>query len=216
MFHCPYLLYKIRHKLLVWPLFCVPRVTDCSIRVSRSFTEGLQSPCPPSCYTCDYEIYNIATQPYYFWWTHSYCIEIIAPRPTYVFIVWKEDASLLAMFNLLCSSTNQLRFKRIFVIKVATMKITDDLMEAITCLSLYWHFSWWKKMNGTQRRAVISPWRTHCMYSGMVKGTSWAEATLNNEKIRPVALAIVELRESEGIRQAVSQSVENSIKYIYF
>jgi len=39
------------------------------------------------------------------------------------------------------------------------------------------------------------------MYSGMEKGTSWAEVS---EKIKLVALAIVELRESEGIRQAVS------------
>jgi len=38
-------------------------------------------------------------------------------------------------------------------------------------------------------------------YSGMAKGTSRAEATLNREKFKPVALAIVELRESEGIRQ---------------
>jgi len=36
------------------------------------------------------------------------------------------------------------------------------------------------------------------MYSGLAKGTSRAEATLNSE---PVTLAIVELRESEGIRQ---------------
>jgi len=35
---------------------------------------------------------------------------------------------------------------------------------------------------------------------GMLKGTSRAEAMSNSEKIRPVALAIVELRESEGIR----------------
>jgi len=40
------------------------------------------------------------------------------------------------------------------------------------------------------------------MYSGMAKGTSLAEVTSNSEKIKPVALAIVE---SEGIsRQAVS------------
>jgi len=45
------------------------------------------------------------------------------------------------------------------------------------------------------------------MYSGIAKGTSRAEVTSNNKKIKPVALAIVELRESEGIRQAVSQSV---------
>jgi len=37
------------------------------------------------------------------------------------------------------------------------------------------------------------------MYSGMAKGTSWAEATLNSKKIKPVTLAIVELCESEGI-----------------
>jgi len=35
------------------------------------------------------------------------------------------------------------------------------------------------------------------MYSGMAKRTSLAEATSNSEKIRPVALAIVEFCESE-------------------
>jgi len=42
------------------------------------------------------------------------------------------------------------------------------------------------------------------MCSGMAKGTSWADVTLNSEKIKSVALAIVELCESEGISQAVS------------
>ena len=42
------------------------------------------------------------------------------------------------------------------------------------------------------------------LYCIMPKGTSWAEAMSNNE---PVALAVIELRLSEGI----SQSVENSI-----
>jgi len=54
------------------------------------------------------------------------------------------------------------------------------------------------------------------MYSGIAKDTYQAEAMLNSEKIRPVALAIVELCGSEGIRQggrqAVSQSVENSVE----
>jgi len=36
----------------------------------------------------------------------------------------------------------------------------------------------------------------------MAKGTSRAEATSNSKKIKPVTLAIVELYESEGIRQA--------------
>ena len=46
----------------------------------------------------------------------------------------------------------------------------------------------------------------------MPRSTSRAEVTANSEKIRPVALVVVELRLSEGIRQAVSQSVENSVK----
>jgi len=37
------------------------------------------------------------------------------------------------------------------------------------------------------------------MYNGMAKGTPRAKATLNSEKIKPVALAIVELRKSEVI-----------------
>jgi len=44
---------------------------------------------------------------------------------------------------------------------------------------------------------MVSPWKIHCMYSDMEKGTSRAE---DSEKIKPVALAIVELHESEYIR----------------
>jgi len=41
----------------------------------------------------------------------------------------------------------------------------------------------------------------------MPKGTSQAKATLNSEKIKHVALAIVELRWSEGIREVSRQLV---------
>jgi len=41
------------------------------------------------------------------------------------------------------------------------------------------------------------------MYSSIAKGNSQAEATLNSEKMKPIALAIVELLKSEGIRQLV-------------
>ena len=43
----------------------------------------------------------------------------------------------------------------------------------------------------------------------MPKGTSRAKAMPNNEKIKPVALAVVTLHLPEGI---ISQSVENYIK----
>jgi len=47
----------------------------------------------------------------------------------------------------------------------------------------------------------------HYMYSGMAKGTSQAEATSNSEKIKPVALAIVELQRHQVSRQAGTQLV---------
>ena len=54
------------------------------------------------------------------------------------------------------------------------------------------------------------------MYCGMPKGTSRAEAMSNSEKIKLVALAVIELCLSEGISQllsqSVTQSVENSVK----
>jgi len=51
----------------------------------------------------------------------------------------------------------------------------------------------------------------YCMYSGMAKGTSLAEATSNSEKIKPVALVIVELRKSVDIKQAGRQLVSQSV-----
>jgi len=53
----------------------------------------------------------------------------------------------------------------------------------------------------------------------MEKGTSQAEAIASSENIKPVALAIVELWESEGIKQAVSKLVSQSVRkfcYIIF
>jgi len=55
------------------------------------------------------------------------------------------------------------------------------------------HFSLSAKMNGTQRRTLVSPWRIHCMYCSMPKGTSQAEATSNSEKIKSIALAAFKL-----------------------
>ena len=43
------------------------------------------------------------------------------------------------------------------------------------------------------------------MYCSIPKGTSWDAMTSNSEKIKPVALVIIELRLSEGISQSVSR-----------
>jgi len=74
-----------------------------------------------------------------------------------------------------------------------------------------------------EKRCPSKSRKMHCMYSVMENGTSWAEAMSNSEKIKPVALAIIKLCESEGIRQAgrwagdwegrqaVNYVVENSV-----
>ena len=49
----------------------------------------------------------------------------------------------------------------------------------------------------------------------LAKSTFPDEATLNSEEIKPAAIAIIELRLSDGISQSVSQSVksvENCVK----
>jgi len=62
-------------------------------------------------YDCDYKIYNIA---------HTALLLLVNTSkqshraPHLRFIIWKEDASLPAMFNLLCSSMNQQLFKKNF------------------------------------------------------------------------------------------------------
>ena len=76
--------------------------------------------------------------------------------------------------------------------------------EAMHHATMNRHLGLSAKRNGTQRRTKVSPLWMHCTYSGMPKGTFRDEATSNSEKIKPIALAVVELCLPEGIRQAVS------------
>jgi len=55
-------------------------------------------------------------------------------------------------------------------------------------------------MDGIQSKSMNNA----LMYSAMTKGTSRAEAMSKSKKVKPVALAIVELCKSEGISQAGS------------
>jgi len=82
--------------------------------------------------------------------------------------------------------------KSTYVIKADAMKNVDDFhyaKDAIMCNCQINAVHCEQKMNGTQRRTLVRPWRMHFTYCGMPKGTSWAEATSNSEKIKPIALA---------------------------
>ena len=132
-----------------------------------------------------------------------------------------ETEVSIALLCQLCSTCyTAVRIKKCLkstsVLKAATMKNMDDfslrkrshyVQPSNQCFSLS------AKMNGTQRRTLVSPWRIHCTYCGMPKGTSRAEATLNREKIKPVAIAVIELRLTEVISQSVRQSVSQAVSH---
>jgi len=77
-------------------------------------------------------------------------------------------------------------------------------MEAITCLPHNRHFFVVNKDEWDTKEDTGKSMKNALHVQRYAKGTSQAEVTLNSEKIKPVALAIVELCESEGIRQLVS------------
>jgi len=122
--------------------------------------------------------YNIAVHPYYFWWTHTYCIKTMEPRTLVIsIIVWKED-QLCSTRYIAVRINNCLKITS--AIKVIPMKITDNFRYKWKPSRAYQknqHFSQWAKMNGTQR---------HCMHSSMAKGTSsQAEVMSKSKKSSP-------------------------------
>jgi len=197
----------IHHKLLVWLLSFI-RVIDCSIRISRSFTRDLQ---PPGLLHLQYmimiikmiEIYSITTaQPYYYLWTYAYCIETIAPCAPLMHFCWSEKKMLCyqpcSTHYAVVQISNCL--KRTSVIKVTTTEnFYNKFKPSHTVPTTKSTLFMVKKMNGTQRRAIVSPWRMHCMYTA-------AKVTLNIEKIKHLALAIVELRMRVWRHQASRQA----------
>jgi len=108
--------------------------------------------------------------------------------PTYIFIIWRHFVARYVQPVIQQYEC----FKKNFRNQCSRYENYGRFLlgiEAITCLPQNRHFLWWAKMNGTQRRALISPWRMHCMYSGMAKGTSQAEATMNSEKNQACSLS---------------------------
>ena len=99
------------------------------------------------------------------------------------------------MFNLLHSSANEELLKSTSTIKVATMKNMDDFRyegkpSHTTAKSTLFAVS--KDEWDTNEENGKSMKRMHCTYCGMPKGTSRVEVTLNSEKIKPIALVVME------------------------
>jgi len=158
---------------------CYIRVTDCSIWVLGLIFNRGYSPLVPPRLLC-----------LWFWNKTQYSkifagkpkhttLKKLNAHPTYTYL--SPEKKMLCCQQ--CSThyaavriNNCLKWT--FAIKVATMKIMDDFRYEWKPLCAYHknqHFSWRAKMNGTQRRTLVSPWRMHCIYSSMTKGTSWGE-----------------------------------------
>jgi len=127
-------------------------------------------------------------------------------RPTYIFIVWKEDVSLPAMFNPLCSSTNQQLFKKSFCNQSSHYENygwfngSHHMPTTKSTLFVVNKDEWYTKEGHlkSMKNALYVQWygKRHLL--------GWSD--IEQCKIKPIALAIVELRESAG-RQLVSQKI---------
>jgi len=101
-------------------------------------------------------------------------------KPKYI-----HCTSLSAMFDSLHSSTNQVVFEKHLCNKSSHYENANDFSlrkgsHHVQPLKLMLSLS--AKMNETQGRTLVSPWKMHCTYCGVPKGTSRADATSNSEK----------------------------------
>jgi len=122
--------------------------------------------------------------------------------PAYVIIAWKEDASLPAMFNLLCSSTNQQLFTKNFCNQSSHYENygrfngSHHVPTTESTLFVVNKDEWYTK-EGCAKSMKNALYACTVIWQKVPLGLKWRRTV---KKIRSVALAIVELRESEGIR----------------
>jgi len=112
---------------------------------------------------------------YYERWTHAYSIKQWH-HVAQLYQIW-SDTSLPAIFNPLCNSTNQQLFEK------NLCNQSKNYRQFLLRIEAYHKLTLITASHGTQRRALVSPQRMHCMYSGMAKGTSQDETT---KKSKPV------------------------------
>ena len=123
------------------------------------------------------------------------------------------------MFDLLHSSANQEVFEKHLCIKsshyekygrfLVTQRNPSRTTTKLTLFTV-------SKDEGDTKEDTGKSIKNDCTSCSVPKGTSRDEAISNIEKIKPVALAVIELCLSEGINQSVSQSLKNSVEQIIF
>ena len=82
----------------------------------------------------------------------------------------------------------------LFLVPTSVGFASDHLKHAMDdCIAVNWHLRLSVKRIDAQRGTKVSPWYMHCTYCSKTP-----EATSSSEKIKPVFLAIIELRLPEG------------------
>ena len=131
----------------------------------------------------------------------------------------KSEVSITLHYQLCSTHYTTLQIKNCLkstsTIKVATTKIRtiSVIMRGSHHMLLpNLHLLLSAKMNGKQRRTLASPRRMHCTYCGMPRGTCLAEVMSNSNKVKSIAIVVIELHLSEGISQSVSRKFRLIIK----
>ena len=141
---------------------------------------------------------------------HAYRKKEMVPHAPYINYRLKSEVSIMLCCQLCSTRYTAVRIKNCLkstsAITIATMTNTDDFhyrgkpSHAIA-KSILFAVS---KDEWDTKEDTGKSMRMHCTYCGMPKGTCWAEVMSKSEKIKPVALAVIKLRLSEGISQSVS------------
>ena len=118
--------------------------------------------------------------------------------------------SLSSILNSLHSSTNQEVFEKHLCIKSSHYEKYGQLRISLHkgshhVLPPNWHFSLSAKINGTQRRTLVSPWRMTLYILQYAKRRLSGWSNVEQWKIKLIALAVIKLRLSEGISQLANR-----------
>jgi len=110
---------------------------------------------------------------------------------TVLIIIWKNEVTIMLHHQLFSTHyaavyTSQQLFEKNHCNQSSHYEINFcyEWKPSHAYQKIQWHFLWWAKMNGTQRRSLVSLQRMQCMYSDMAKGISRAEVKSN--KINPI------------------------------
>jgi len=128
----------------------------------------------------------------------------MVPRATVIVWNWSIHCPpLSAMFNSLHSSLNQELFEKHLCNQGSHYEKYGRFplrKGSIHVQPPNQYFSLSAKMNGTQRRTMISRWRMYCTYYSMPKRllSGWSDVKQWKNQAC-IALAVIELHQSEGI-----------------